>query len=114
MNALANDQSSPAILDIFKRELAAELSAQRGEIQKAVSELQTLIDTQIPDQGDKCWYLQEMARYSFRSSKVESNRLQVAAHRGNRYLMKPRTGVEFTPLQAVSQKQVESIMAWIK
>ncbi len=47
-------------------------------------------------------------------SKVESNRLQVSAHRGNRYLMKPRHGVEFTPLQVVSQKRVESIIEWIR
>lgn len=40
--------------------------------------------------------------------------MQVSAHRGNRYLMKPRTGVEFTQLQVINQKRVEAITGWIK
>jgi hypothetical protein len=109
MNSIVVEQPSPAVLEIFRRELTAELSFQAGETQKAIKELQDLLDNQIPDPADKCWYLQEMARYSFRSSKVDSNKYQVAAHRGNKYLMKPRTGVEFAQLQAISQKQGQAI-----
>ncbi len=81
---------------------------------QSVAVIQDLIDKHIKEPGDKYWYLQEIARMTFTSSKIESNRMQVAAHRGNRYLMKPRTGVEFTPLQMINQKRVEAVGEWIR
>jgi replicative superfamily II helicase len=114
MNAMTPDPASEGALTIFSLELDAELHFQRGEGTQAVATLQNLIDKHVKDEGDKYWYLQEIARYTFASSKTESNRLQVSAHRGNHYLMKPRTGVEFTPLQAISQKRVEAIIGWVK
>jgi hypothetical protein len=114
MNTIPAQHLPTQILDIFKQEFEAELSYQAGEEHRAVAELQKLIDTSIKEPSDKCWYLQEMARYTFRSSKIESNKFQVAAHRGNRYLMKPRTGVEFTPLKEISQEQVAAISGWVK
>jgi replicative superfamily II helicase len=114
MNKVMPEPSATDILDVFSLELEAALLFQQGEVAKAVASLQNLIDKQIKDQSDKYWYLQEIARFTFTSSKADSNRLQVSAHRGNRYLMKPRTGVEFTKLQVISQKRVEAIIGYIK
>ena len=114
MSSVTPEPTAGDILDVFSAELEAELLFQRGEVGRAVEAMQSLIDSHIKDQGDKYWYLQEIARFTHTSSKVDSNRLQVSAHRGNRYLMKPRHGVEFTPLQVVSQKRVEAIIEWIR
>lgn len=113
MDTVMPSATETAVLEIFKRELDAGILFEKGEIAQAVNVIQSLIDEHCKDAAEKGWYLQEMARMQFTSSKVESNRLQVVAHRSNRYLMKPRTGVEFTPLQIIEGKRVAAIAAWI-
>jgi len=114
MNAVKPEPTQTEVLNVFSMELEAGLLFERGEVTQAVAVIQNLIKKHIKEQGDRYWYLQEISRLTFSSSKIESNRLQVSAHRGNRYLMKPRTGVEFTPLQVINQKRVEAISGWIK
>ncbi len=114
MNSVKPEPTTSEVLKVFSMELEAESHFHRGEIRQAVEKMQSLIDSYVKNQGDKYWYLQEIARFTHASSKVDSNRLQVSAHRGNRYLMKPQYGVEFTPLQVVGQKRVEAVMEWIR
>ena len=113
MNKVVPEPVSSDVLDVFSLELEAESLFQRGEVKQAVDRIQYLIDKLVKDQGDRYWYLETISRFTFASSKTESNRLQVSGHRGNRYLMKPRTGVEFTPLEVVSQKRVAAIAQWV-
>ena len=113
MNKVVPELVSNDVLDVFSLELEAEILFQKGEVTQAVEKVQGLIDKHVKDQGDRYWYLETISRYTFVSSKVESNRLQVSAHRGNRYLMKPRNGVEFAPLQPISQQRVAAIMQWV-
>ncbi len=114
MNSVKHEPAQTEVLNVFSMELEAGLLFERGEVTQAVAVIQDLINKHIKEHGDRYWYLQEIARLTFSSSKIESNRLQVSAHRGNRYLMKPRTGVEFTQLQVINQKRVEAISGWIK
>ncbi|MDN3512864.1 MAG: DEAD/DEAH box helicase family protein [Candidatus Brocadia sp.] len=113
MDSVNFSYSEPKILDVFELELAAETKFQHGDIDDAVKLLQKLIDNYITDDTDKGWYLQEMARYTYVTSKSESNRLQVEAHRKNRYLMKPRTGMYFDRIMVISQQRIENIIKWI-
>jgi replicative superfamily II helicase len=62
---------------------------------------------------DKAWYLQERARYLYRTERTESQKLQIAAHKKNRMLLKPSTGVTVTKLTIVSQGRAERIAAWV-
>ena len=62
---------------------------------------------------DRGWYLQEMARYYHRSNRTESQRLQVAAHKINHFLLKPPSGVTVTKLTVLSQGRVERIAKWV-
>ncbi len=114
MNTVTAQPAPSDVLQVFSKELEAEMFLERGEVTQAVEALQTLIDKHVTDQSDKYWYLQQIARFTFAASKADSNRLQLSAHRGNRYLMKPRTGVDVAQLQVVSQKRVETIIEWIK
>ncbi|MCA1568705.1 MAG: DEAD/DEAH box helicase family protein [Acidobacteria bacterium] len=100
-------------LELFSRELEAEKKYHDGDIDGAVKTLQSLVDEKITDEFDKGWYLQEMARYKYPQSKEESNKLQVSAHRRNRFLLKPRSGMQFIKIEVVSQKRMENIISWV-
>lgn len=101
------------ILEIFEKELDAEQAYQDGNLTAAVKILQELIDTRIHDEDDKGWYLQEMARYTHALGKTKSNELQIAAHRHNSLLMKPRDGMQIDKITPISHKRVERIKTWL-
>lgn len=100
------------VLEIFELELAAESKFQEGKAPEAIDILQHLIDKYITDNSDKGWYLQEMARYKHSISHMGSNKLQLEAHRKNRFLMRPREGMQIDKI-IVSQKRVANIIKWI-
>ena len=54
-----------------------------------------------------------MARYNHSSNRTESQRLQVAAHKANRLLLKPPFGVTVAKLAVLSQVRVERIAEWV-
>jgi len=101
-------------LDLFQRELEAEMRFSRNDPQGGVEILQRLVDEHDADWADKGWYLQEMARYTYPISKSDSNKLQISAHNRNRFLMRPRTGMQVDRIVVVSQKRIERILSWIK
>lgn len=114
MDKVASSAPSGTMLDLFQKEFEAEKTYQDGDIDGAIKTLQSLMDEEIADESDKGWYLQEMARYRYPHSKAESNKLQLAAHRKNRFLLKPQVGMEVSRIEAVSQKRIENIISWIK
>ena len=97
-------------LDIFSLELLAEEKAEYGVFDEAANVLQGLIDKHIKEEAEHGWYLQEMARLIYRSSKTKSNAYQVAAHKKNRYLLKPREGMVFQNVKPLSQKRVDLVI----
>jgi hypothetical protein len=114
MGEVAPGISGGKILELFRREYEAEKKFQEGDIEGAIQVLQMLTDKEVTDETDKGWYLQEMARYRYTESKEESNKLQVAAHRKNRFLLKPRSGMQISKIRVVSQKRMENIIDWVK
>jgi replicative superfamily II helicase len=101
------------VLRAYAAELAAEQAYNTGDYSSASDKLQGLLDSGTVDPEDRAWYLQEMARYHFRSNRIESQRLQIAAHKGNRLLLRPPSGVTVAKLTVVSQGRVERIAAWV-
>lgn len=105
----ANEQ----VLRLYAAELAAEETHKAGDFAGASEELQRLVDSGAVNNNDKGWYLQEMARYHYRTNRTESQRLQVAAHKINRLLLKPPSGVTVAKLIVLSQGRVERIAKWV-
>ena len=105
----ANEQ----VLRLYATELAAEEAHKAGDYVSASEGLQKLLDSGAVNNDDKGWYLQEMARYHYRSNRIESQRLQVAAHKSNRLLLKPPSGVTVAKLTILSQGRVERIAKWV-
>lgn len=102
------------LLHIYAAELGAEQEYMSGDYSSAADRIQSLINDRKFDSDDKGWYLQTMARYHYRSNRTDSNRLQVAAHKANRLLLKPSSGVTVAKLTVVSHGRMERIAEWIR
>lgn len=105
----ANEQ----VLRMYETELTAEQAYLAGDYPSATKVLQTILDEGSCHKQDKGWYLQEIARYQYRGDRSESRRLQIAAHKSNRLLLKPAEGVTVAKLTIVSQGRIERIAAWV-
>jgi len=101
-------------LEIFALELLAEQKAEEGFFEEASAMVQDLSDRHVTEDAERGWYLQEMARLVYRSSKAKSNTYQIAAHRKNRYLLKPREGMVIEKIAPLSQKRVDNVIDNIK
>ncbi|WP_164102849.1 DEAD/DEAH box helicase [Candidatus Laterigemmans baculatus] len=101
------------LLEIYARELASEHKADASRWPEAAKILQDLLDsTDFADQ-ERGWYLQEIARLTYRQSKADSKKLQLSAHTLNRFLFKPEDGATVKRLEANSSKRVEAIASWV-
>lgn len=78
---------------VTSAQVAGEEAYIAGDYAGASDRLQQLMDDGHVENEDKAWYLQERARYLYRTERTESQELQVAAHKKNRMLLKPPTGV---------------------
>jgi len=114
MDSIGQDTIDNSILDIFQSELEAEQFYNNGEYENARAVIQKIIDNNSFDNSDNGWYLQLMARMIYPLSKTDSNGLQIEAHKKNRSLLKPISGMQISRLKTISQKRMESIAEWIK
>jgi replicative superfamily II helicase len=114
MNKISQLPTNPKILGIFSAEMKAENKYHEGDYVGAAKILQEIVDKHTEVLADKGWYLQEIARYTYPSSKTSSNQYQVAAHKHNRYLLKPKDGMVVSKITVLSQKRIENICEFIK
>ncbi|WP_298254600.1 DEAD/DEAH box helicase [Bradyrhizobium sp.] len=114
MDGIVPRGPNESVLKLYAAELAAEEAYTAGDYVGASERLQKLMDDGHVDKDDKAWYLQQRARYHYRSDRTESQALQVAAHKKNRMLLKPPGGVTVTKLTIVSQGRTERIAAWVR
>jgi replicative superfamily II helicase len=100
-------------LDIYQQELLAERKSRSSDYTGAAAIMQNIADKLVTDPAEKGWYLQEAARYLYRVSRVESGKLQHAAHDRNHYLLWPREGVKPTKMTPLAQARIERIRSWL-
>ncbi|RKG82032.1 DEAD/DEAH box helicase [Corallococcus exercitus] len=103
-----------AILDVLQSELQAEQAFQDRNYDEAILVIQSIIDKYAKDDAERGWYLQTIARYYYARNKIEANKRQIAAHKRNRSLLKPKEGMEFSKLVPLPQKRVENVIEWIR
>jgi len=114
----ANIDESPSstgnLLEILELERKAEESFYQNEPENAVNNVQKIIDSYcIEDQSERGWYLQILARFKYKISKVDSNHTQKSAFKNNSQLLKPREGVNYKKLSYISENRIKRIQAWI-
>ncbi|WP_428408457.1 DEAD/DEAH box helicase [Hyphococcus sp.] len=114
MDAFDPRGSSVELLNIFAQELEAEDAFAAGDAAGAADILQTMLDAGDFNNEDTAWYLQESARYQHGSDRAEALRLQKAAHKKHRRLLKPSSGVTVKKLSLINQTRTERIATWLK
>ncbi|MBL3554456.1 DEAD/DEAH box helicase [Rhodovulum sulfidophilum] len=113
MDGIKPKGANDALLELYAGELKAETLFVGGDYQGASKHLQKIMDSGLVNSDDKAWFLQERARYHYEADRGESQKLQLAAHRKNRMLLKPASGVTVTQLHIVSHGRAERIIAWL-
>lgn len=114
MNSIAEEEKEKEIYKTLKSEYEAEQKFSIGEHEKACIIAQYLSDQFVDNSSEKGWYLQQMARYKYRISKVESNEIQKTAFRSNLQLLKPKDGINYKKIEFINQNRMKRIQAWVR
>lgn len=114
MNTLTSAPMKAKGLEQFEMEARAEALYQNHNPAGAAALLQNAVDTSNISEYEKGFYLQEMARYLYRAQRVESKRLQIAAHTRNRSLLRPTEGSQVQQLRPLPGLRIENIIKWVR
>ena len=102
------------LVEILDLERKAEKSFYGNEPEKAVQFMQKILDSYYAnDQIERGWYLQTLARYKYKISKIDSNQTQKSAFKCNSQLLKPQEGINYKKLSYISENRVKRIKKWI-
>jgi replicative superfamily II helicase len=114
MDAIIPIKKGSIVLEILELEKQAEEEYSNGEFIKAHELTQKLIDKYIDKENNTeiGWYFQQIARFLFHGNSIDSNKMQILAHKKNRNLYKPSTGMEIKQL-IINEDRVEKIKKWI-
>jgi replicative superfamily II helicase len=116
MNGMSSQKQQPPsdLLHIFEAEANAEREFQSGNYDRSTEIIQNLIDKHTISESEKGWYLQEIARYRYPSSKAKSNEVQSTAHKMNHGLLRPKEGMLFSKVPTLTpEKRLERIKEWL-
>lgn len=113
MDSIVKSDITENLLQIFDIEMRAEKYYLQGDIDKAIELTQEIIDKYVQNNSsERGWYLQQIARFMYKQSAVNSNKLQIAAHKENRFLLKPEGGMIVKKLE-LDKNRIENIKQWI-
>ncbi len=113
MQKVNDDFDKSNVYDILYKEYNAERLFSLGEYDKACSIAQELCDLFSDKKEEKGWYLQQLARYKYRTSKVDSNNYQKIAFQNNLQLLKPKDGISYTKIEYINQNRIKRINEWL-
>lgn len=113
MDEINNEYNESGIDKILTMENQAEEAYDNEEYEKACDKIQEILDLFELNDIDKGWYLQELAKYKYHISKVESNRIQKSAFMLNRELLKPREGISYNKIEFINESRIARIKKWI-
>ena len=114
MSDIKPSNPNEKLLNLYAKELEAETLFLDGDYQGASEKLQNIIDGGQLDKDDAAWFLQARARYHYRADRINSQKIQVAAHSKNKMLLRPTEGVTVAKLQPTSQDRTENIIKWVR
>ncbi|HEC67668.1 MAG TPA: DEAD/DEAH box helicase [Candidatus Desulfofervidus auxilii] len=113
MNEISTNGSKPEINHILYLEKKAQDVLIKGDLEESIELIQQIVD-ELDDEEEKGWYLQLMARYKYKISKVESNKIQKSAYQKNLQLMIPKEGIVYKKLEFINENRLKRIKDWIK
>jgi len=113
MDSIDTDIEINGIHESLKIEYDAEHQFMIGEYDKACNLIQSLCDKFNNEDLERGWYLQQLARYKYRTSKVSSNEIQKSAFHNNLQLLKPKEGISYKKIEFINQNRVRRIKEWM-
>lgn len=113
MDELGDEEQNNELLEIFELESKAELHQYNGNSEKAAEFMQKIVDDKCSHESEKGWYLQDLARYTYKLSHVESNNLQKSAFGKNYQLLHPKEGLTYKRLAFVNENRIQRIKTFI-
>lgn len=102
------------IYKTLELEYKAEKKFSIGEYDEACKIVQGLCDQHSSDKLERGWYLQMLAKFKYKTSKVDSNTFQKSAFQSNLQLLKPRDGISYKKIEYINQNRISRIKDWIK
>jgi len=113
MDQIEEDGQRSSLYDALRLEYQAESAFVIGRIDKACEVMQRLCDKFNESPSEKAWYTQQLARYQYSSSKIESNRTQNSAFSLNTQLLKPRTGAVYKRISYINESRLSRLKQWL-
>ncbi|WP_338597003.1 DEAD/DEAH box helicase [Clostridium baratii] len=113
MNKIEKKEKNDNIHEILALESASEKLYQEQMYDAAIRKIQLAID-KISDENEKSWYIQQLARYTYKISVVESNIIQTSAFRKNKQLLKPKEGVNYEKIEYINENRTKKIRNWLR
>ncbi|OGO77149.1 MAG: DEAD/DEAH box helicase [Clostridiales bacterium GWB2_37_7] len=113
MDSIEIDEKRNGVHETLKSEYDAERQFMIGEYEKACELMQGLCDKFKDGDLERGWYLQQLARYKYRISKIESNIIQKSAFHNNLQLLKPKEGISYKKIEYINQNRITRIKEWI-
>ena len=113
MDEIEESSDSTQIYEQLLEELSIEKLFCSGEHEKACARMQTIIDNLKPDDSERGWYLQQLARYKYPVSTEQSIVLQKSAFKANPQLLKPKIGIEYTKVSYINENRLGRIRLFI-
>ena len=113
---MSNVETKPIKEEYVERSLLerkAEILFQQGHFQKAIEEVQNLIEISSSDHRDKGWYLQLKAIYQYPIDSSKSMDIQLKAYTENDRLFRPEAGITYSKLLPGDSGRASTILDWI-
>lgn len=96
-------------------EYLADTYYKKGDVAKACSTLQSLIDNYYSKSPElKGWYLQKIARFKYSTEKLDSLKLQATAYSYNNYLLSPDSGIKSKKIDTIDLKRMTNTINLIR
>lgn len=114
MNELIPGTPPEGLYEVLKMEFDAESTFIAGRIENACIIIQKLCDKFSNIPAEKGWYMQQLARYKYNTSKTESNTLQGTAFSLNSQLLKPKSGANYKAINYINENRLARIKIWLK
>ena len=113
MDEIKANFKSNDLLDVLILEEDAENANYREDYLTAMQKMQTILDKYTTLDSERGWYLQELARYNYHLSKVDSISTQKSAFKHNYQLMHPKDGITYKKLAYINENRISKIKNFI-
>ena len=110
------EDTTPKILTELVIQRQAEYENYKGKSNNTVEILRQYLNDNKENMSDneKGWYLQQIARYLYKSAKSQSIKTQIAAHEKNNLLLKPNADINIKLLKSEKINQALYIKKYIE